>query len=76
MPWHRDLIIAPPPSPRSPAGTPTRALKVEEWKKKHAYVGFVYFPAKGCDLKSFIIINLQKKMHLIYYLLKHEVTNS
>ncbi len=57
-------------------GAPRRALMVEGWKKKHAYVGFVYIPAKGCDLKSFVIINLQRKILLIYCLLKHEVTNS
>ncbi len=28
---------------------------VEGWKKKHAYIGFVYIPAGGCDLKSFIL---------------------
>ncbi len=53
-----------------------RALMVEGWKKKHAYDGFVYIPAKGCDLKSFLIINLQRKMLLIYCLVNHEVTNS
>ncbi len=62
---------------RSHRGPTTRqALMVVEWKKKHVYVGFVYFPAKGCDLKSFVIINLQRKMLLIYCLLKHEVNNS
>ncbi len=29
---------------------PRRALMVEWWKKKHAYIGFVYIPARGCDL--------------------------
>ncbi len=38
---------------------------VEGWKKKNDYVGSVYIPAKGCDLKNFIIINLQRKMLLI-----------
>ncbi len=28
---------------------------VEVWKKKYAYIGFVYIPAKVCDLKGFTI---------------------
>ncbi len=53
-----------------------QGLIVEGWTKKHAYIALVYIPTKQCDLKCFIISNLQKKMLLIYYLLKYEVTNS
>ncbi len=48
---------------------------VDMWKYKHAYVGFVYIPAR-CDWKGFIIINLQKKMLLIYCLINIYVNNS
>ncbi len=34
-----------PPS-KGPAGAPRRTLMVEGWKKKHAYIGFVYIPAR------------------------------
>ncbi len=47
---------------------------VEGWKKKHAYIGFVYIPAKGCDLKSFIIFNLQRQTLLIDCLINNAVT--
>ncbi len=61
---------------QGPYRAPMRALVVDECKKKHAYNGFVYIPAKGCDLKGLVIINLKRKMLLIYCLLKPEVTNS
>ncbi len=53
----------PPLLTQGPLGGP---LMVEGWKKKHAR--FVYISAKWCDLQSFIVINLQRKMLLIYCL--------
>ncbi len=43
-----------------PPGAPRQALKVEGWKKKHAYIGFVYIPARACDLKSFVLFLTSK----------------
>ncbi len=54
---------------------PRQALMVEGWKKKHAYVGFVYISAKRCDLKCFVIINFQRKMLLIYCLINIYANN-
>ncbi len=61
-------------TPTTPHRVPMQNLVVDGWKKKHARL--VYIPAKICDLKSFVIINLQIKMLLIYSWLKHEVSSS
>ncbi len=50
-----------------PSRGPRRALMVEGWKKKHPYIGFVYIPARGCDLKSFILF-LPPKTDVAYLL--------
>ncbi len=38
------------------------SLMVEGWNiyKKHAYIGFVYIPARGCDLKLFVVFSPPK----------------
>ncbi len=49
---------------------------VEGWKNKHAYIGFVYIPARECDLKSFITFNLQRQILLVCCLINNAVTTS
>ncbi len=49
---------------------------VEGWKKKHAYIGFIYIPAKGFDLKSFTIFNLRRQTVFFCCLINNAVTKS
>ncbi len=51
-----------------PPGAAWQALMVEGREKKHAYIGFVYIPAKECDLTS-IQLKLKVVMGVCNYVI-------